>query len=126
MDFSVFNSYKWLTHYEDLSKLVRGETLYPWAVSLDPAAMCDLSCSFCNSTPILDGAVYDRPMIKRILGVLSHWGTKTACVGGGGEPTMCPDLQYLIEGLSDIGVKMGMVTSGQHLDRHLSYLHKLS
>ena len=126
MDFSPFDSKKWLTHYEDLSKLPRGETVHPWAISLDPAAICDLSCSFCNSTPILDGSVYDRIMIDKITALCETWHVKTACIGGGGEPTLCKDLGYLIDSLYFLSVKMGMVTSGQHLDKHLSSLHKLS
>jgi MoaA/NifB/PqqE/SkfB family radical SAM enzyme len=118
--FNPFNSWKLLAQCYKWQKIKRGEEIpCPTTISIDPSNICNLNCYFCNSR-------YERSKncntldcdFMNSLGKQLFGFCETACIGGGGEPTLHPNLNKLIEGLNVNKVKIGMVSNGTMIDKH--------
>ena len=57
-------------------------------------------------------------MIKNLYGV------PAVCIAGGGEPLLHPYLGKFVEKLSEGRVRVGIVTNGLYIDKHIDYLDK--
>lgn len=112
--FNPFNSMKVLRHANQLEGLVVGKFLPPVVANIDPTNSCNFNCSWCMAKKHRDDnpATMSMADIDIIDGLLRRWGVQSACIAGGGDPTLNPNLSYLITKLWGSGLKIGVVTNG--------------
>jgi len=97
--FNSFNSWKGLLYsdwYESIRDWKNKEIFHPMPpieLSLDPIHQCNLNCKHCNAHRYLNTQyrMTNDHLIKLVC-FLSSWGVKSVCFGGGGEPTLHPNL----------------------------------
>ncbi|NJM50808.1 MAG: radical SAM protein [Sphingomonadales bacterium] len=104
-------------------KVAQGQRLdAPLVVDLDPTTFCDLACPECISSGVLNKGQFSALRIERLAEELVEAGVKGVILIGGGEPLMHRSIGKIITTLSDGGVKVGMVTNGTLIDRHIEIL----
>ena len=109
------NHVKLLKHMDRLQLIQSGQRPKPVMFHMSPCNPCNLTCSFCCfANRNLKEMLTKEQMIKAVdqfaeLGVLGMEFT------GGGEPTLHPDLDFMIEYIYNKGIKIGMVTNGSRL-----------
>jgi MoaA/NifB/PqqE/SkfB family radical SAM enzyme len=129
-----FNSDKLLAHLYRWKEIKRGCQLpVPVTISIDPINLCDLECVWCNADYILkhNSKKIDTEVLMEIALFLSVWHSKTnfnykvetVCVGGGGESLLHPDVGKFIKRCTQLGIKVGIVTNGTNLTKHIDSLN---
>lgn len=109
------NHVKLLKHMDRLQIIQNGGRPKPVMFHMSPCNPCNLTCSFCCfANRNLKEMLTKEQMIKAVdqfaeLGVLGMEFT------GGGEPTLHPDLDFMIEYIHNKGIKIGIVTNGSRL-----------
>lgn len=111
------NHVKLLKHMDRLSIIQKGGRPKPVMFHMSPCNPCNLTCSFCCfANRNLKEMLTKEQMIKAVdqfaeLGVLGMEFT------GGGEPTLHPDLNFMIDYIHAKGIKIGIVTNGSRLKK---------
>jgi MoaA/NifB/PqqE/SkfB family radical SAM enzyme len=124
-----FNGAKALVHVPYWKPIIEEDRIpFPLFVSIDPCGVCNLRCHHCNAAEILRNkhTVMDKERIDTIIDMLVYWKTKSACVGGGGEPLMNKNTYYLINELHKNKIQSALVTNGTHLGEDVETLLKLT
>jgi len=109
------NHVKLLKHMDRLQIIQKGGRPKPVMFHMSPCNPCNLTCSFCCfANRNLKEMLTKEQMIKAVdqfaeLGVLGMEFT------GGGEPTLHPDLDFMIDYIHNKGIKIGIVTNGSRL-----------
>lgn len=92
----------------------------PISIQLAPTDKCNLNCIFCS--------VKDRPMKElsldeciNTLTTFKKLGAKTVEITGGGDSTMYPHINQLINIAYDLGYKIGVITNGVLLNKKVTY-----
>ena len=116
-----FNSAKVLLWREHLQACADEEYLPPVTVDIDPSNKCWAACSHCNAWEMIHKGGGDMPgdhMIK-LIDFLAEWRDSTrhkvpnsACVSGGGESFMNPNLVGLYNQMYKHGMEIGIITTG--------------
>ncbi len=127
--YNSFNSYKGLTYYEHYKQIVgwlRDENKLPAPIeaSLDPMNACNNRCYYCNSQRYLRDhpaglQQWDRQFIMDTLFMLSAWGVKAFCWGGGGESLLNKNLKGMTQYGTDLGMECSIITNGVFLNDEL-------
>jgi MoaA/NifB/PqqE/SkfB family radical SAM enzyme len=109
--------------YPSAVKVARGERLRaPLVVDLDPTSFCDLACPECISTGVLNQGQFPRRRLEQIAEEMAAAGVQAVILIGGGEPLMHKGVGRVIEILHSAGIRIGLVTNGTLIDRHLDDL----
>lgn len=121
---------KILFHKQAISDL-RNKRNHPIVLHIMPTEVCNLRCVFCSVAQ--RGAngklLSDLKMsqIKKVVGNFKKMGLKAVILSGGGEPTMYPYINELLEFLHKEKLEVGMISNGAMLTkkvkpRNLNYL----
>ncbi len=107
--YNSFNSDKGLAyyeHYKQIQKWMDGDPYLPPPIecNLDPVAECNLRCYFCitqrylrtNRAEVGEMRILPEDYIHRLIDFLKIWGVKGLCISGGGEPSLHPDMEFII------------------------------
>ena len=86
---------------------------HPILAQIVPIRRCNLSCTYCNEYDKTSSPVATNVMIRR-LDKLSELGTQIITFSGG-EPTLHPDLDLLIQRVRDNGAIVTVITNGYFL-----------
>lgn len=124
--YNPFNSLKVLAHVEYWKPIKEGKIPEPIFVSIDPSGNCNFRCPHCNADDSLSKTANHKLSIADIdliIDILKSWGTRTVCIGGGGESLMNPNTGYLIDLLTHSKIRVGVVTNGYLVDRFLPNLN---
>jgi len=127
--FNSFNSMKALVHVNYWKQINEAEKIpTPIQVSVDPCGVCNLKCGHCNGAEILrkDHTIMNEEMVSSVVGLLSKWGTKAACIGGGGESLINKNTYKLINELKGAGISPAVITNGTMLGDCLESILKLT
>jgi MoaA/NifB/PqqE/SkfB family radical SAM enzyme len=109
--------------YPSAVKVARGERLRaPLVVDLDPTSFCDLACPECISTGVLNQGQFPGRRLERIAEEMAAAGVLAVILIGGGEPLMHKSVGRVTEILHSAGIRIGLVTNGTLIDRHLDDL----
>lgn len=94
---------------------MNGMLTLPQMVEIDPVETCNLRCRMCHVSfmtpekrPIFDIGLL--PKLKALKGAFFS-------VASGFEPLLYRDFDKLMRGLTDLGVRMQIITNGTLLDR---------
>lgn len=116
--FDSFNAYKTLVHVPYWMPIKDGIIPPPLSVAIDPCGTCNLSCSFCNASKVLNNDMLSKEQMDEVLDACKYFKVRSACVSGGGEPFFNPNTGYLVENLLKNDTKVGMTTNGTLIDKH--------
>lgn len=124
--YNPFNSDKVLTQVYKWREIQDGFIPVPTTVSIDPMNACNYKCKGCNAAKLLakNSKRLSSSIISELAEFLPNWGVEAVCVGGGGEPTLHPHIDTLIEEFTKNGLEVGIVTNGSQLAFHTEALTK--
>ena len=135
--YNSFNSYKGLTYWDNYKKIVSwwDEKDYlppPIEVSLDPIALCNFNCYYCNSQRYLRDNPDEIPANKRLMSKaymsdlvkrFHKWGVQGVCLGGGGDSLLNKHTWGMPSIIQANGIEVAVVTNGSML--HASLIRQL-
>lgn len=99
----------------------------PISLQIAPTSVCNLKCKFCSNVNRQKQETLPASRIHLLIKKLDSYGLKTVEWTGGGDPTMYPPINKMIEFSHSIGLEQGFITNGVALKdnvsaRALSYL----
>ncbi|WP_246561897.1 radical SAM protein [Streptomyces roseirectus] len=94
----------------------------PLVVDLDPTTVCDLACPECISSQVLHHGQIGQDRIVKLAHELAESDVRAVILIGGGEPLLHRAIGQIIEVLHEAGIKLGLVTNGTQINRHLDRL----
>jgi hopanoid biosynthesis associated radical SAM protein HpnH len=97
-----------------IKQAFRGRTRYPFVLMLEPLYTCNLACIGC-STERHTGKLADRLPIETCLRAVEECGAPTVSICGG-EPTLYPEIQELVDGIIARKRHIYLCTNGLVLD----------
>ena len=132
---------KVFAHLDRLQGWREGDKPAPVTVEWDLTARCNLGCGGCHmafthvrgplagkyagpagSTPI--GDIADPVVVKRALSDAAELGVQGIVWTGGGEPTLHPQFNEIVQHAASLGLAQGMYTHGGFLDYERAQLVK--
>ena len=128
---------KILAHVDRLAAWKDGRKAAPITIEWDLTNRCDLGCNGCHfgythtrgplahkrEKPvgaISGGDVADTAMVLRALGQAQAAGVNAITWTGGGEPTLHPDFDAIVDHAHSLGLEQGLYTHGGHLTADLA------
>lgn len=128
-------------HGDRLAELqATGTTSAPVNVEIDLSNRCSHGCQWCRFSYthtrgplagtgkpvdyIPGGDLMDFALAGRILTQLAAAGVKSVTFTGGGEPTLHPRFDEIINGAVMLGLDVGLYTHGGHIDEFKAWLLK--
>jgi MoaA/NifB/PqqE/SkfB family radical SAM enzyme len=109
--------------YPAVLDVARGRRLSsPLVVDLDPTTVCDLACPECISSQVLHHGQIGQDRIVRLAHELADSQVRAVILIGGGEPLLHRSVGRIIEVLHEAGIRIGLVTNGTQIHRHLDRL----
>lgn len=94
----------------------------PLVVDLDPTTVCDLACPECISSGVLNNGQLGRDRIVDLAHELAASHVRAVILIGGGEPLLHRSIGQVIDVLHQAGIRLGLVTNGTQIGRHLDAL----
>ncbi len=94
--------------------------LVPYHVQLYPTNACEMSCDFCSCADRKSSLRLHIDEITTLISKLSSMGTRAITLSGGGEPSMHPHFNDIIERAVSHGIKVGLVSHGGQLHKKLA------
>jgi MoaA/NifB/PqqE/SkfB family radical SAM enzyme len=100
-----------MTRYFDMN----GMLALPEMIEIDPVETCNLRCRMCHVSfmPPEKHPVFDINLLPRLKALEGAF----VSVASGFEPLMYRDFDRLMRGLTDLGMRMQIITNGTLLDR---------
>lgn len=122
-----------MQQYQLISRWLQGQIpgkILPWQIDLDTTNICNQSCYYCNTEQFRnDNPVYQsKEKYVELLDNLANWRkfdpnvfgtTSNVIFSGGGEPTLLPGYEDVIEKSIDSGFATAINTNGTKLKRLL-------
>ena len=117
---------KLLRNFDRLRIAKEEHKWYPITLQLAPTDACNLDCTFC-SVKNRRGDVLKLDDIKNAIDDFVFLKLKCVEVTGGGDPTLYPEINELLDYLFQNNLKVGLITNGLELKRiSQNFLNKLS
>jgi len=90
----------------------------PISINLDLTSACNYSCPFCVDSRLINaGKTLALEDIKKLIDTLHSHGLLSVILIGGGEPTLHPDFEAVVETIKNKGIQIGIVTNGSRLEK---------
>lgn len=92
-------------------------SLNPTHLQLNITNKCNLTCKFCSCA---DRDLSQWQTKEHIISEMTRFkalGGLGVTIAGGGDPTVHPDFEEIIASISDMGIKIGLVTNAIRLDK---------
>ena len=119
------NHVKLLKHLDRLKLIQDGKRPKPVMFHMSPCNPCNLTCSFCCFANRAMKEMLTVEQMKSAIDQFHALGVTGMEFTGGGEPTLHPDLDEVIEYAYKKGLKMGICTNGSML-RKIKNWHMVS
>jgi spore coat polysaccharide biosynthesis protein SpsF (cytidylyltransferase family)/MoaA/NifB/PqqE/SkfB family radical SAM enzyme len=111
---------KLFIHPQKIEALVKvneqPDNSYPISVELSLTNRCNLKCVYCSDRELRDRQgireSLDKNTLFGLFDDLKEGGTKGIVIEGGGEPTMHPDFEEIVNYIDKIGLASGLITNG--------------
>ena len=107
---------KFMMHPEFIAAYRAGRPC-PISTHVSPTARCSLNCAYCSVATRERHDEIPLPTIKDYIGRLAARGLRAVILTGGGEPTMYPQINELLDYLRECDLKVGLITNGVTTDR---------
>jgi len=124
---------KLLQHVDRVAMLKMGHKPPPVNIEIDLSNRCSLGCEWCHfahthtrgplaSKRTVDaGDLMDTKLAFSIIDQLQRYGVRSLVWSGGGEPTLHPDFDHLVNA---VNIPQGLYTNGGHIDEHRARILK--
>ena len=90
----------------------------PISINLDLTSACNYSCPFCVDSRLINaGKFLALEDIKKLIDTLYSHGLLSVILIGGGEPTLHPDFEAVVETIKSKGIQIGIATNGSRLEK---------
>ena len=90
----------------------------PISINLDLTSACNYSCPFCVDSRLINaGKTLALEDIKKLIDTLHSHGLLSVILIGGGEPTLHPDFEAVVDYMKNKGLQIGIVTNGSRLEK---------
>jgi len=90
----------------------------PISINLDLTSACNYSCPFCVDSRLINaGKTLVLEDIKKLIDTLHSHGLLSVILIGGGEPTLHPDFEAVVEYIKTKGIQIGIATNGSQLKK---------
>ena len=90
----------------------------PISINLDLTSACNYSCPFCVDSRLINaGKTLALEDIKKLIDPLHSHGLLSVILIGGGEPTLHPDFEAVVETIKSKGIQIGVATNGSRLEK---------
>lgn len=106
-----------LLHHPEVIRLVKKRIAAPISLQISPTSICNLRCTFCSNMNRDKNIELNPVDLKLLLTRMKSIGLKTVEWTGGGDPTLYPYINDLIEFVHKIGLKQGFITNGLAIDK---------
>jgi len=103
---------KLLRHPEVIDKFKTHGIATPISISIAPTSRCNLKCVFCSNVNRNYNEYLEFDDVYCLINNLIPKGLKTVEITGGGEPTLYPWINDVIEYIAKCGLKQGLITNG--------------
>lgn len=135
MSSEVYSNLKVLHDLDRLGKLRTGVDFFPRSVRIDLSTRCNHACYFClyqsegsglkglglnDSMP--PNRDIDGSRLIELIGEFEECGVEAVVLLGGGEPTLHPSFEAILERLTKSKLEFGVITNGSRLSRVLPYV----
>lgn len=130
---------KLLGHMDRLDALKNGKQPAPINVELDLSNRCSLGCAFCHqafthtrgplantgrvANRVAGGDLMDTDLCLSIIDQLASYGIRSLTLSGGGEPTLHPDFDRIVEHAGS-RLPLGIYTHGGHINEERAAVMK--
>jgi len=112
-----FNPNKHLVHWDRINALVQGKDTSPVTLELDICSICNHGCEWCVDPPrVHSNQLMPVPIAKRIMEEAKELDVKGIVFKGGGESTLHPKFNEIIQIAGEMGFEIGVVTHGGNLN----------
>lgn len=112
-----FNPNKHLVHWDRINALAQVKDTQPVTLELDVCSICDHKCAWCVDPPgVHSNRLMPVTIAKRIMKEAKELGVKGIVFKGGGESTLHPKFDEIIQIASEVGFEIGLVTHGGKLN----------
>jgi len=110
-------------HPERLFAFQEGRIVKPVTLELHLTNKCNIKCNYCMYKDKRDKQTLSLEDAKTIIHKIKAMGTKGLTFSGGGEPTIHPNFQEIIQFTKEVGLDIGLITNGvEYIDPILEYL----
>lgn len=90
----------------------------PISINLDLTSACNYSCPFCVDSKLINaGKTLALEEIEKVIDTLHSHGLLSVILIGGGEPTLHPDFEAVVETIKRKGIQVGIATNGSRLEK---------
>lgn len=114
-----YHKYKILSHKKEIKQLQRREMCIPGFVDLHLNYTCNQNCRGCAYSNWNKGYIAEKEDVFNFIDELIDYGVKAFDIAGGGEPTLLPYLESLIEHILNRNCNYGLITNGLKLNDRL-------
>jgi MoaA/NifB/PqqE/SkfB family radical SAM enzyme len=97
---------------EQMNEYKNGESNTIISTHISPEGFCNLNCSYCSVKQRKTNWRIQLDVIKDYVEKLMTRGLKAVILTGGGEPTMYPQINELIQWLHSKNLKIALITNG--------------
>lgn len=111
------NTAKLLKHMDRLIDLQNRKSVRPVMLHVSPINACNLTCSFCCFANRSMKERLSLEQMKTCISDFAELGISGVEFTGGGEPTLHPDFNEIVEFCYNLGLKIGVCTNGAKLDK---------
>lgn len=103
---------KFWKHQEQMFNYASGNPNTIISTHVSPEGFCNLNCSYCSVKKRKTNWRIELGVIKDYIAKLKTRGLKAVIITGGGEPTTYPNINELIQWLSEQNLKIALITNG--------------
>lgn len=112
-----FNSNKHLVHWDRINALAHGKDTSPVTLELDVCSICNHKCEWCvDPLSVHSNQLIPVSIAKKIMEEAKELGVKGIVFKGGGESTLHPKFDEIIQIAGEMGFEIGVVTHGGKLN----------
>lgn len=101
-----------------LGNTLRGRRRYPFVLMLEPTHLCNLACEGCGKIREFESTIRQMLPLETCLKAVEECGAPIVSICGG-EPTIYPHLDALVQELLRRKIFVYLCTNGMRLDRFL-------
>ena len=104
--------------------------IIPYHIQLYPTNICNLNCEFCSCANRNKKDTLSLEKITSVLKTAWKLGCKAVTISGGGEPTLHPNINEILDKIVSFDMKAGMTTNGitlnnisnENIEKYLTWL----
>ena len=97
-----------------LNNCVTCDTTYPISVELSLTNRCNHNCIWCSDAELRErlGGEFNPDVLYALFEQLKAGGTRGIVIEGGGEPTLHPDFNGIVQRARELDLAIGLITNG--------------